>query len=106
MERFHMDIKSLQYCPSMLAAGALCAALKLTSHRWTTSCVDVSGYRTSQLAPENEELSIFHQVKKAIMDFDSTSHKAIISKYKNDDRGSVSTLRRKGNNAASTRPKN
>jgi len=97
MERFHIDVKSLLYRPSMLAAGALCAALKLTSHPWTKSCVVVSGYSAKQLLPELRDRAIFHQIKKAIMDFDSTSHKAIIDKYKDSDKGSVSELRKKEN---------
>jgi len=98
MERFHIDVKSLQYCPSMLAAGALCAALKLTSHSWTKSCAVVSGYSAKQLVPEIKDQAIFHQIKKAIMDFDSSSHKAIIDKYKVPDKGGVSELRKKENN--------
>jgi len=33
MEKYHLNVEVLQYCPSLLAAGALFAALKLTSHR-------------------------------------------------------------------------
>ena len=103
MERFHIDVKSLHYRPSMLAAGALCAALKLTSHPWTKSCVVVSGYSAKQLVPELKDHAIFHQIKKAIMDFDTTSHKAIIDKYKVAERGSVSELRKKENNTSRAR---
>ena len=103
MERFHIDVKSLQYRPSMLAAGALCAALKLTSHSWTQSCVVVSGYSAKQLVPEQKDQAIFHQIKKAIMDFDSTSHKAIIEKYKVAEKGSLSGLRKKENNTSKAR---
>jgi len=98
MERFHMQVKALQYCPSLLAAGALFAALKLTSNRWTSSCERVSGYSERKLLPElttEGELTIFQQIKETVMDFDSTNHKAIITKYKKAERGSVSTLRKK-----------
>jgi len=98
MERFHMQVKALQYCPSLLAAGALFAALKLTSHRWTRSCEYVSGYSESKLLPKfasEGEISIFEQIKKAVMDFNSSTHQAIILKYRKADRGSVSTLRKK-----------
>jgi len=98
MERFHMQVKALQYCPSLLAAGALFAALKLTSHRWTNSCELVSGYSESKLLPKatsEGELSIFEQIKKAVMDFNSSNHQAIILKYRKPERGSVSTLRKK-----------
>jgi hypothetical protein len=98
MERFHMQVKALQYCPSLLAAGALFAALKLTSHRWTSLCEYVSGYSESKLFPKfapEEEMSIFEQIKKAVMNFNSSTHQAIILKYRKADRGSVSTLRKK-----------
>lgn len=98
MERFHMQMKALQYCPSLLAAGSLFAALKLTSHRWTSSCEFVSGYSASKMlskfAPEGER-SIFEQIKKAVMDFNSSTHQAIIVKYRKAERGSVSALRKK-----------
>jgi len=98
MERFHMQVKALQYCPSLLAAGALFAALKLTSHRWTRACECVSGYSESRLFPKFPKIgehSIFEQIKKAVMEFESPSHQAIIFKYKKAKRGSVSTLRKK-----------
>jgi len=98
MERYHLQVKALQYCPSLLAAGALFAALKLTSHRWTSSCERVSGYSESKLLPKHNsegELSIFEQIKKAIMEFNSPNHQAIIVKYRTQERGGVSTLRKK-----------
>jgi len=98
MERFHMQMKSLKYCPSLLAAGALFAALKLTSHRWINSCEFVSGYSESKLLYKfalDGEKSIFEQIKKAVMDFNSSTHQAIILKYRKAGRGSVSTLRKK-----------
>lgn len=98
MERFHMQVKALQYCPSLLAAGALFTALKLTSHRWTRACECVSGYSESRLFPKFPKIgeqSLFEQIKKAVMDFESPSHQAIIFKYKKAKRGSVSTLRKK-----------
>jgi len=95
MERFHLNVKALRYCPSMLAAGSLCAALMLTSHSWTKSCVVVSGYTVNQLVQEQKDQSLFYQIKKVIMNFDSTSHQAIICKYKDTKRGGVSMLRRK-----------
>jgi len=98
MERYHLQVKALEYCPSLLAAGALFAALKLTSHRWTSSCERVSGYCESKLCPKHKsegELSIFEQIKKAVMDFNSPNHQAIIVKYRKAERGSVSTLRKK-----------
>jgi len=98
MERYHLEVKALQYCPSLLAAGALFAALKLTSHRWTSSCERVSGYSESKLLPKHKsegELSIFEEIKKAVMEFNSPNHQAIIVKYGKAERGSVSTLRKK-----------
>jgi len=95
MERFHLNVKSLQYCPSMLAAGALYAALILTSHSWTKPCVVVSGYSVKQLQQGPKDRSIFYQIKKIIMNFGCTSHKAVIRKYSASNRGSVSMLRRK-----------
>jgi len=106
MERFHMQVKSLQYCPSLLAAGALFVALKLTSHRWTRACECVSGYSESKLFPKVPKIgehSIFEQIKKAVMDFESPSHQAIIFKYKKAKRGSVSTLRKKEKSAPGSR---
>jgi len=106
MERFHMQVKALQYCPSLLAAGALFAALKLTSHRWTRACECVSGYSESKLFPKFPKMgehSIFEQIKKAVMDFESPSHQAIIFKYKKAKRGSVSTLRKKEKSAPRNR---
>lgn len=104
MERFNLHVKSLQYCPSMLAAGALFAALKLTSHSWTKSCVVASGYTASQLGQKRKNHSIFYQIKNAIMDFDTKSHMVIISKYKEADKGRVSMLRKKGNDAPTAQP--
>jgi len=95
MERFHLNIKALRYCPSMLAAGSLCAALMLTSHTWTKSCVAVSGYTVNELVQERKDQSLFYQIKKVVMIFDSTSQQAIIAKYKDPKRGRVSMLRRK-----------
>jgi len=96
MERFHIQVKALQYCPSMMAAGALFAALKLTSNPWTGSMEKCSGYTESQLLfKPTGGYAIFELLKRAIMDFGSSSHQAIISKYKNSDRGGVSTLRKK-----------
>jgi len=98
MERFHADKKVLEYNPSMLAAGALYTALKLTSHNWTQCCENCSGYSETQLAPKvllPAEDSLFELIKRSVVDFDSRAHRAIISKYKTVDRGSVSTLRRK-----------
>jgi len=98
MERFHMQEKALQYCPSLLAAGALFAAMKLTSNRWTSSCKHVSGYSERKLLPKRTtegELTIFEQIKETVMDFDSTYHKAIIVKYQKAERGGVSMLRKK-----------
>jgi len=98
MERYHLHEKALQYCPSLLAAGALFAALKLTSHRWTSSCERVSGYSESKLLPKHKsegELSIFEQIKKAVLEFNSPNHQAVIGKYRKADRGGVSTLRKK-----------
>jgi len=101
MERFHMQLKALQYCPSLLAAGALFAALKLTSHRWTRACEYVSGCSESRLFPKFPKIGehwIFEQIKKAVMDFESPNHQAIIFKYKKAKRGGVSTLRKKEKN--------
>jgi len=98
MERFHLQVKALQYCPSLLAAGALFAALKLTSHRWTSSCERVSGYSECTLLPKRISdggFSIFELIKKAVMDFNSHNHQAVIMKYRKPERGSVSTLRKK-----------
>jgi len=99
MERFHIQVKALQYTPSLLAAGALFTALKLTSNRWSKSCASCSGYTEDDLKSK----SIFELIKKAIMDFESQSQQAIICKYSIPERGSVSTLRRKENCAAGTR---
>jgi len=106
MERYHLHVKALQYCPSLLAAGALFAALKLTSHRWTSSCQRVSGYSESKLLPKHKlegELSIFEQIKKSVMEFNSPNHQAIIDKYRKAERGSVSTLRKKERSVPKTK---
>jgi len=98
MERYHLNVKVLQYCPSLLAAGALLAALKLTSHRWNSLCECVSGYSESKLLTSVSQIGeqpIFVQIKKAVMNFNSPSHQAIIFKYKKANRGSVSALRKK-----------
>jgi len=97
MERFHLEPTALQYCPSLLAAGALFTALKLTGRRWPRLCETCSGYTEVQLVPKSlppGERSIFEQMKKIVTNFDSQSHRAIIAKYKTSDRGSVSTLRK------------
>jgi len=107
MERYHLQVNALQYCPSLLAAGALFAALKLTSHRWTSSCERASGYSASKLLPKHKsdgEISIFEQIKKAVMDFNSSNHQAIIVKYRKAERGSVSTLRKKEKPVSRTKP--
>lgn len=98
MERFHIQVKALQCCPSFMAAGALFAALKLTSHQWSRSCEISSGYTERQLLQKLKQtgyLSIFDMMKRSVLDFDSRYHQAIIRKYENVERGSVSTLRRK-----------
>jgi len=98
MERYHLNVKVLQYRPSLLAAGALLAALKLTSHRWTSLCECVSGYSESTLLTSVSQIgeqSIFVQIKKAVMNFNSPSHRAIILKYRKANRGSVSALKKK-----------
>jgi len=104
MERFHLNIKALRYRPSMLAAGSLCAALLLTSHSWTETCVAVSGYTVNQLVQECKDQSIFYQIKKVIMIFDSTSQQALIAKYEDPKRGRVSMLRRKKEISPSAKP--
>jgi len=96
MERFNADKKALEFNPSMLAAGALYTALKLTSHSWSRSCEICSGYSEMQLAPKvllPGEDSLFELIKRSVLDFYSPVHRAIISKYKTVDRGSVSTIR-------------
>jgi len=98
MERLHTQVKALKYSPSLLAAGSLFAALKLTSNVWTKSCERCSGYTEEQLnpkVPQPGEQAIFVLIKRAILDFDSQSHQAIITKYKTPERGCVSRLRKK-----------
>jgi len=98
MERFIIDSRALKYRPSLLAAGALYTALRLTSHQWSRSCEVCSGYTEAQLAQklsQQGEQSIFEFMKRTIMHFDSQSQRAIILKYQTPDRGSVSTLRKK-----------
>jgi len=106
MERFFIDLRALIYCPSLLAAGALFTALRLTSHRWTRSCEVCSGYPEAELVqkvPKTGESSIFEDMKRTVMRFDSQSHSAIILKYKTPNRGSVSTLRKKENRVGKSR---
>jgi len=105
MERFHLSVKALRYCPSLLAAGALFTALRLTLNRWSKSIENCSSYSQQVLLsslPANEP-SIFDLIKGAIMDFDSKSHRAIIHKYEKPERGCVSTLRRKERPVAASR---
>merc|ERR1719320_566556 len=81
MERFCIDLRSLKYRPSLLAAGALYTALRLTSHRWTRSCEVCSGYTEAQLAQKVSqagERSIFEFMKRIVLHFDSQSHCSII----------------------------
>jgi len=97
LERFHLNVLALKYSPSLLAAGALFAALRLTSNRWSKSCESCSDYSQEMLLSNTSsgESSIFQLFKEAIMNFDSISQEAIIYKYQKPERGSVSTLRRK-----------
>jgi len=98
MEKFHLHVQALQYCPSLIAAGALYAALKLTSHKWYKSCETCSGYSESELLKKllnAGEHSIFELIKSSILEFDNKLHYAVIFKYSTPERGSVSTLRRK-----------
>jgi len=96
MERFNLHVHALEYCPSLLAAGALFAALKLTSYNWTKECELCSGYRIQNfLASTGHELNLFEKYKKSILDFDSDLHRAVVEKYRSSERGSVSTLRKK-----------
>jgi len=106
MERFFIDLRALKYRPSLLAAGALFTALRLTSHRWTRSCEVCSGYTEVQLVekvPKTGEASIYEIIKRTVMRFDSQSHRAVILKYKTPNRGSVSTLRKKENKVGISR---
>jgi len=98
MERLHTQVKALKYKPSQLAAGALFAALKLTSNLWTKACESCSGYTEEQLnpkVPQPGKQTIFVLIKRAILDYDSQSQQAIILKYKTPERGCVSRLRKK-----------
>jgi len=97
MERFHLHIQALEYCPSLLAAGALYAALKLTSNDWPNECATCSGYSDLNFlrTTGNNRLNLFEIYKRCILDFDSVLHRAVVDKYKSTDRGSVSTLRSK-----------
>jgi len=106
MERFFIDLRALKYSPSLLAAGALFTALRLTSHRWTRSCEVCSGYAEAQLVEKvskTGEASIFDVMKRTVMRFDSQSHRAIILKYSTPNRGSVSTLRNKENRVGNSK---
>jgi len=103
MERFFIDLRSLKYRPSLLAAGALYTALRLTSHRWTRSCEVCSGYTEAQLVQKAGEHSIFDFMKRVVVHFDSQSHRSIILKYKMPERGSVSTLRKKETSVSRSR---
>jgi len=97
LERFHLNVMALRYCPSLLAAGALFTALRLTSNGWSRSCEKCSDFSQEALLSNlhDGESSIFELFKRAIMNFESKSHQAIIYKYKKQERGCVSTLRRK-----------
>lgn len=96
MERFNLHVHALEYCPSLLAAGALFAALKLTSNNWTRECELCSGYRIQNFLRSNgHELNLFEKYKRSLLDFDSDLHRAVIEKYRSSERGSVSTLRKK-----------
>jgi len=94
MERFNLHVHALEYCPSFLAAGALFAALKLTSYNWTKECELCSGYRIQNfLTSSGYEPNLFQMYKRAILDFDSDLHRPVVEKYRSSARGSVSTLR-------------
>jgi len=96
LERFHLNVIALRYCPSLLAAGALFTALRLTSNGWSRLCEECSDFSQEALLSNLDgESSIFELFKRAIMNFESKSHQAIIYKYKKQERGCVSTLRRK-----------
>jgi len=96
MERLNLHVHALEYCPSLLAAGALFAALKLTSNNWTRECELCSGYRIQNFLGSNgHELNLFEKYKRSLLDFDSDLHRAVIEKYRSSERGSVSTLRKK-----------
>jgi len=96
MERFNLHVQALEYCPSLLAAGALFTALKLTSNAWTRECESCSGYGTqSFLRQTGKKLNLFEKYAKCILDFNSDLHRAVVDKYKVSERGGVSTLRKK-----------
>jgi len=76
MVRFNLHVQALEYCPSLLAAGALFAALKLTSNKWTWECELCSGYGMQDfLRSTVHELNLFEKYKKSIVDFDSDLHR-------------------------------
>ena len=96
MERFNLHVQALQYCPSLLAAGALYTALMLTSNNWTKDCETCSGYSTQNfLRSTGNKLNLFEKYKISILDFDSDLYHVIVDKYSGSDRGCVSSLRKK-----------
>jgi len=94
MERFNLNSQALEYCPSLLAAGALYVALKITSNEWTTECAVCSGYSIPDFLRRrtHSSLNLFEMYIMCTLDFDSVSHQVVIDKYKSSKRGSVSTL--------------
>jgi len=92
MERMIMDMHSLLYKPSLLAACSLFTAMSLISHNWTTEMEQATGYTERDF---REKYELYKKIKKQVMDFTSQAHGAVIRKYATPERGEVSSLRKK-----------
>jgi len=88
-ERVMLCESSLSFEPSVLASGALHSALSMTGRSWTPEIERFTGYSEADLK------RICRLTRRTVLRFDDRRHSAVIAKYENPARGSVSMLRRK-----------
>lgn len=96
MERMAMEIRVLQYKPSLLAACSLFTAMTLISQSWTDELRQATGYSAIDF---RQTTDLYRRIKHHVMDFQSPNHKPVIRKYATVERGEVSSLRKKANTA-------
>jgi len=94
MERVAMDHRTLMCLPSKIAAGGVCSALGMTGRPWSQELIEATGYSEEKLK------TICRLTRRTILKFDDARHSAIIAKYEDSSRGSVSMLRRRDSNPA------
>lgn len=94
MERMIMEIRALNYKPSLLAACSLFTAMTLLSYQWSDEMEQATGFSADDF---REKYELYRRIKHHVMDFTSKNHNAVIRKYATPERGEVSSLRKKAN---------